>query len=401
MSLRLSNIISFETFRRDGGEWWRFAWILFLVLVLPLPVLFLIVEVVGWRTGELMSPAQAAQMQVENPLVKWQSLDDANGARFKLIRVAQERPEVLVIGSSRVCQFRRTMFQPYSFYNLSRVTWLAETYPELFRRLPEGYKPKVIIFGLDFFMFNHRYTTDPNYRRSLPQYAPASWRDHFLALRNIYTTLCNDPGALFADGHDPINGEPVIGLRPSRGMDGAGFRQDGSEAQKISDLKKYDSPDRDMLKGNILNRAPLYYGDAMGKDEMASFEEFVAEARAQGITLIGVQMPMYGPLVRYMEQGEKFGILRDFRAHIAGGYFDRLGVKVFDLLSFPPYSEDPKYFVDAWHPTEPVSAAALFVMQSDPKVKALLPAIDMEALKQHVVQEFAAPRHIYLNPNGD
>jgi len=79
-------------------------------------------------------------------------------------------------------------------------------------------------------------------------------------------------------------------------------------------------------------------------------------ARAKGITLIGVQMPMYGPLVRYLEKDKRFGILADFRAHVASGYFARLGVTVFDYLDLKPYSDDKRYFIDPWHPTEVIMA---------------------------------------------
>ena len=399
MSPRLSNIISFETFRTEAGEWKRCGKIFFLMVILPVLLLFPIVEIVAWRTGDTIPPEVAARMQTEDPHPRWAGSREAFSARFKLIRVGRERPDVLIMGASRMCQFRGEMFRPYSFYNLSRVSWPLDTYPGLFRHLPEGYTPKIILFGLDFFLFNPTYASEPDFKRGVPRYATPTWRDHLLILRDTFVALCENPAAIFADGHDPHNGEPVIGLHPS--TDGSGFRQDGSEPQLDSDLEKYRAPHYDLLKGNILNRMPLYFGDAMGTGEMAQFEEFAALARAKGITLVAVQMPMYGPLVRHLEKDGRFGILADFRAHIANGYFARLGVPVFDYLNFQPYSDDKRYFIDACHPTETVSAAVVVALLSDPRMKALLPAIDREALRRKLAENFNADQQVYLYPGGN
>lgn len=396
MASRLFNIISFETFRTEATEWKRFGKVFFLVVLLPLPLLLLIVEIVAWRSGEMIPPEVAARMQTETPRLRWLGSRETLSARFKLIRLDQERPDVLIMGASRMCQFRSQMFRPYSFYNLSRVSWPLDTYPPLFRRFPDGYAPKVIIFGLDFFMFNHRYTTDPIFESNAPIYALSPLDNHLITLSDTFISFCEDPACVLADGHDPVSGAPVIGLGPS--IEGTGFRLDGSETQAIDDLKLHDRPNRDFLKGNLLNEQPLYYGDAMGKEEMARFEEFAALARARGIKLIGVQMPMYGPVARYLENDPNFGILKDFRAHIASGYFDRLGVTVFDYLDFPPYSEDERYFMDPWHPTEPVSAAVLCVMHNDPRVSALLPNLDTEPLRQKLLEEVNGNQHVYLYP---
>jgi len=396
MASRLFNIISFETFRSEATEWKRFGKWLFLVVLLPLLLLFLLVEIVAWRSGEMIPPEAAARMQTETPGLRWLGSRESLSARFKLIRVDQERPDVLIMGASRMCQFRREMFRPYSFYNLARVSWPLNTFPTLFRHLPEGYTPKVIIFGLDFFMFNPRYTTDPELSPNPPIYSASPLVNHLITLNDTFITLYGNPAGILADGRDPLTGGPVIGLGPS--INSTGFRLDGSETQSNSDLIKYNRHDRAFLRGNMLNVQPLYYGDAMGKEEMAQFEEFAALARARGIKLIAVQMPMYGPVVRYLENDPHFGILKDFRAHIASGYFDRLGVTVFDYLSLPVYGDDDHYFMDIWHPTEPISGAVLYLMHNDPRFRAVLPDLDAEPLRQKLLEEVSGNQHVYLYP---
>src|SRR6266704_1414746 len=103
---RLSNIISFETFRAEGGEWRRFGKGFFLIVILPVLLLFSLVEFVAWRAGATIPLEVAARMQTENPHPRWAGSREAFSARFKLIRVARERPDVLIMGASRVCQFR-------------------------------------------------------------------------------------------------------------------------------------------------------------------------------------------------------------------------------------------------------------------------------------------------------
>jgi hypothetical protein len=366
----------------EAPEWRKFAAILFKAVVLPLFLMFLWCEFTCWKLGETMPDETAARLQAANPHLIWFAHRDLDAVRFKLIRVDQVRPDILVMGTSRACQFRSAMFHPYSFYNFSRVSWTFRDLTAELRHLPPGYLPKIIIFSLDYTLFASANQTPP------PQFEASPWRDHLNSLHDVFVDLCSSPLLAFRHA-DP----PTIGLAAR--ISGHGFRQDGTETL-LNHEREVAGRNPDLLKTVVWNQGNFLYADAMGSEKMERFEEFADLARSKGITLIGVQMPMFGPVVRAIEKDPKFGILQDFRAHAASGYFDRLGVIFFDYLDFPPYSDDYRYFTDSVHPTEAVYAAALLKMDEDPRVKALLPSLDVNALKSKLEEDKQASQHVSL-----
>jgi hypothetical protein len=388
MSQNLSNIINFETFREEGTEWKRFGKTLFFLLGAPLLLLVAVLEIAGWRLGETVPFPRAAQMQAESPDLIWNAGRQENYAYFKLARVARERPDVLVIGDSRSGQFRSVMFRPYSCYNLSRVSWPIETLTDLLRHLPAGYAPKVIVLNLDFMMFNPSYTGFST--NATPVFGPPN---HFHALWDIFRELWANPALICASSQGHFPGETLMGL--SAHVSEGGFRKDGSEMWAVWRIKDFGR-DPEAMKALEPKFVLFSHGDAMGTREKAKFEEFISLAHSMGSTVIGIQMPIYGPVVRTIEQDPKCGILNDFRAHVAGGYFDRLGVIFFDALTFPPYSEDYRYFITSVHPTEAVSSAILLKLASDPRVKAVLPKLDTAALQQKLDEDTRADQHVFL-----
>jgi hypothetical protein len=392
MFRNLSSIISFKTFRAEGKEWRRFGKIFFLIAGGSLLVLAATLEFITWRVGQTMPYDEAAREQMNNPVLLWND-GDSYQAGFKVVRMGQERPDVVVMGQSRMSQFRSGMFHPYSFYNFSRISWSFGVYSELWRRLPADYRPKVVLFSLDFFNLNPRYLSD--YADALPQPPRFRWMEHLAAWRDVYNLLYIHPDLIWAGRHDS-EGQPSIGLNAS--YLGDGVRQDGSETVSLPMLKTAGR-NPDLFQTIQLNHLPIYYGDAVSSEEMTKFEKFVSLVHARGATLIGVQMPIYGPVMRVIERDPNYGILKDFRDRMANGYFDRQGVIVFDYSKLSPYSDDYRYFIDAFHPTEVACAAAVLKMSSDPRVKAVLPNLDTVSLQRKLDEDRKADRHVNLYRN--
>jgi hypothetical protein len=135
----------------------------------------------------------------------------------------------------------------------------------------------------------------------------------------------------------------------------------------------------------------------MSPAEMADLKEFVDLAREKGIPIVAVQMPMYGPALRALEKNPNYGLLQDFRDHVANGYIDRLGLLFFNYLSMPPYSEDYHYFDDGVHPTWTLTALVVNAMASDPRFHSLLPRLDLEALARQAKMDPDADRRAAIN----
>jgi hypothetical protein len=391
MSHTLSSIISFESFRQYKAEWLKFAKRLGLVFGLTGLVLISILEFICWRTAESMEYHDAAAAQERDPRLIWNARDSEE-ARFKLQRLAQVSPDVVVMGHSRISQFRSAMFRPYSFYNIGRLSWRLDMYCDMLRRIVKVAKPRVIVFSLDFTAFNSVYTQ--NYAGVNQDFGDNRLWDHFDALYDIYMMLYVHPQLIMAGRREVLENLPTIGVRAA--FFSYGFRSDGSETESQVAVRSFGY-NSNLAVSMPWNSDPFFFGESMGADELSQFEEFTAIARANGIQLIGVQMPIYGPAVRAIENSPRFGILKDFRAHLASGYFERQGVIVFDYMRFPPYSDDYQYFADCVHSGEVVSAAVLDKMwRSDSRVRALLPNLDIAGLDRKIEEDRRAPRHYEL-----
>ncbi len=81
--------------------------------------------------------------------------DNYNYLKYKYIQ-DQKKIEVLVLGSSRVLQFRSEMFIK-SFFNAGFTVKSVSDFEEVLRQLPKDKLPKYLIIGLDQWMFNKSY----------------------------------------------------------------------------------------------------------------------------------------------------------------------------------------------------------------------------------------------------
>lgn len=80
-------------------------------------------------------------------------------ADFKLRATLRRRPDVLVIGTSRVWQWRQSMFvscanRPGCFYNAGGAMPTVATGLEFFRSVAAENAPRVLLVGLDFWYLN-------------------------------------------------------------------------------------------------------------------------------------------------------------------------------------------------------------------------------------------------------
>jgi hypothetical protein len=387
------SIINFEGLSSDLPELKKCGRVLLFSLVIPSCFLILLAEWISWQAGDWLSMAQAATLQTTHPDLIWYRERSTNFARFKLARVAIDRPDILIFGTSRTQFFRSAMFRPYNAYNLSSTCYLIPSFTDLLRHLPQGYNPKVIIMDCDFRIFSPMYTAGIKRDDRSQNFAP-SWIDKLDDLRDIIVQLPKHPSLLLMGFYHPY-GYPTLGVGAY--LERFGFRRDGSS--KWHDLQERADPAKLM----VLPDAIMNYGDRMGSDEMKQFEEFVSEVHSRGIALVCVQLPFYAGEVHDMEYEHKaaFAELQDFTRHVENGYFDRLNVLFFNFLNLAGYSDKADYFLDAVHPKEGITLAVLYAMAADPRFLAMVPKLDVTAMKQKLARDQQAPNHNDLYPNDN
>ena len=127
----------------------------FTVFIAPLVVLTLIGEWLMWRGQENWPVSQVidAQEASSAPLLYSRTLLSQQFGPYKLQTVRARKPSVLVIGSSRVMQFRPAMFDTVdaSFYNAGGMIQCAEDLRKLASQLRNGdiaTPDSIIVIGL-------------------------------------------------------------------------------------------------------------------------------------------------------------------------------------------------------------------------------------------------------------
>lgn len=369
-------------------EWIRFWKIALVATIIPFLCLLAVAEWVGWRLGETYTPQAMARAQAQTPGLVWMGVRVQAHARNKLAILADIRPDVVIMGQSRLGQTRAGIFAPYSFYNLSRVSWPFNTYAGILRHFPAGYRPKLIIFDADFFMFGSQY--DAAYNGMGPVY-DASLSENLIEADNVATEILEHPALLWKKRD--YDGHPTRGIYPIK--NGDGFRTDGSERPlQVSLSPSFRRPEA--MIGDW--KRYITGGAKMEQPEMDALKQFVDLGHKMGIQMVAVQMPFYGPTFRQLDASPNYGILNDFRAHVAQGYFDQLGIPFFDFETFPPYSEDYHYFYDGVHPGEPLTAMAIEKILSDPRVHAILPQWRPAAIDRQLEQDRTASDHLLFPP---
>jgi hypothetical protein len=395
MSRTLSSIINFRSFWTEGAEWRHFAKVLLLVISTPVILSCLLAKFAAWKMGDTIPFEEVALAQAKNPKLLYMPTRDVNVARYKLARVAQERPDILLMGESRGMSFRAAMFAPYSCYNLSVPASTMDAQLALLNRLPEGYKPKAVFLNLDFFVLDSSYA-GIHAKYATPNLEARPWTDYFEALHDSYLNLLTHPESISPRSHDPLYGLPSIGSRPA--YSSYGMRSDGSFTLYANQLEEAGTtpPNFDVFVKNP--NMPLYPADHLDAFEVSKFEKFVRLTQDKGIALVCFQPPVFGPILREVRQTSRYRLLEDFEARAKQGYFDRLGVTFFDFIQFPPWSENSAYFMDPFHPLEVLDAEMVLKMSEDSRVKAILPNFDTAALQRQLDGNAQADRHLFLYP---
>src|SRR4051794_39421662 len=84
--------------------------------------------------GATSTLSQLAERQAQTPDLIFLPFDLRYNGEFKLDRVADIRPDVLCISTSRAGTLQAASFKPYRFYNMSYTAWTTEQLADAFER---------------------------------------------------------------------------------------------------------------------------------------------------------------------------------------------------------------------------------------------------------------------------
>jgi hypothetical protein len=367
----------------------RFAQHFLAVVCIPGLLAVALVIVVGWRSGATFSPVEIARMQAVDPMLLW-SGDGRYYLMYKTALAEQRHSDIVMLGHSRGGQMRSMMFKPYAFTNGSITAWTIDQLRFALDNVTRRHRLKVAMFNLDYFMLNAAYRD--NWAEK--SHAALSWtdRDYFDGLINLswvvkakpLTMLQRLPIALFSQVREAANGLSLIG--PQAIASDGGFRSDGSAL--YDPVRRNDAPAATHELGRLIPTVPIGTGKHLDMGEAAKLRDLANLAKERGVVLVGIQLPYFKMATDLLDsgrdsggyRGEDTGIWREFSSPETKAMFEDMGILFYDL-SRHPTAADPRGFIDIAHPSEAVTLAALIDMFKDPKMRAVLPDVDISRLE--------------------
>ncbi len=129
-----------------------------LVVFTVLSAAILFPTVLIWHSGEGWKKSQIASSQMKNDSIVSFGLVNEEVTYKKAVYKIQN-PEIVMIGSSRILQYRQNMFNR-PFYNIGRGLILYDLKGEVDFLLSNP-NLKTVIWGLDYWNFGHRFCEEP------------------------------------------------------------------------------------------------------------------------------------------------------------------------------------------------------------------------------------------------
>ena len=367
----------------------RFRFVAKLALfTLPFAIPFLMLTGALAYIGESMPPFLVLRMQ-DNPNPVLYRVGYGNrDQRYKRMAVDYFQPDVLVVGSSRVLQFRSQFLNrdPDRFYNSAAPAWRL---PEITAHLDAiHHRPRIILLGIDDPWFNAAYLGDP-----IVQPPTSDFARPFIVNRTFIQEWIAgeefDFPRLLRREEPGGSGGVALGMRAIK--DGHGFRNDGSE--QYGDFLVAQHLWQPNLRGLHMrfyeNGEEMYVaGSDVDSEAIAAFRDILEYAKTNSILLIGFSPPYMPSLWQELATSDRHTYiqaltpeLRSLFAEYDFPYFD-----FHDVSSLGATDED---FFDGWHHSERVAGQIYSeIAQQIPELQAYTDIDQLNAILDSATDTF-------------
>jgi hypothetical protein len=289
-------------------------------------------------------------------IVKTQQLDELYGIAFsdrnveyKLHNLLKRDPELVIIGTSRVMQFRSGMFDEYVTYNAGGIVRnISHFRPLLYKLISDGNPPKLVIVGLDQYFFNESWhqinPADVSYLNQLHYKPNLVFPDR----RKLFEAFVSDPGVFLSGSIFKSDNLGLLGRVYNQG-----FRVDGSYYYgRYYDLGMNNDTDFIDTIYRIENGVSRFqYADNYNPRAVKELEAFLLLANQHEIFVIGF-MPPYAPTINeLMSLTGNYEYINKVTLEI-NSLFEQYGFKYFDFTTMGNTKDND--FVDGFHGDEMV-----------------------------------------------
>lgn len=380
-----------------------------LALFLSLPAIFLAPTVAFFVvSGEIYSLPNVEKLSRGSRTTLFSTAYSNFHPQLQTNEVVVRKPQVLVLGSSRVGVFRDAFFKnPEVFYNATgAVVTMADFNTFLKAIMP--HKPHIVIAGMDQYYFNPKKAKNNAVRRENTLLSNPLGSYGILLVDSIFRN-----GGWWKVYHDYGKGKftlakalhnsesaTVIGLR-ARAV-GSGSINDGSDyyGELIHSTTSQQAVLRsiDKLAGSISQSNGDEYGSDISADALTELRGFLAYSKANGIFVIGFLPPVshavYERLGNYSDASYSYSF-HNLDTVLASVY-EEYGFDFYDFSDITSFGSSDNEMVEARHGSEKMYLR-LFIIMAE-KSRPLSALVDTAFLRKGL--ESAASAYVVFPPSG-
>jgi hypothetical protein len=344
------------------------------------------------HSGEAMPLAMIHAIQEEHPGVAYQPNGRDTIFAYKLMGVQRRRPEVIMIGSSRVLNFRSGLLtrMQTQFYNAGMSGMQLGEVAAFVNQLTPDTAPRILIVGIDRYWLNAAYN-DSLEPSTLPtgQLPPELW---LRLARGVIQELLSGRFSIseLLAARNPSTGERALGLRAIKS--GFGYTADGSRLR----IHEARSPEEmaQMLQENGQTAKVIQPGDSISDAALATLEGMLDHADSLGITVVGVSLPLMPDVYNHLESSDRHGYLRQLSEALPALFAEHEQTYI-DLSNPAPFDVTSDDMPDGTHPSDRLSARIF--QEIVRAVPALLDYTDPEVLAA-LIADAAGPYEVFELP---
>jgi hypothetical protein len=329
---------------------------------IPIAVFFLIPLYVLFISKERLFSIDKLLCSNDKYLIGYAYSEDNYGyLKWKYVNLNSKK-EIWALGSSRVLQFRKGMFDE-SFYNLGySISKINEFIPFL-KSVPTSKYPKYLIIGLDQWMFNSKWDDlkskrEINYWENCFKFYP-----EMNTYKSVYMDLINRK----YDFNSLYNGDQYcIGLNAL--VNDVGFREDGSMlyGNQIRKLIKKDTSANDYNYTNTITRIKngnkrFEYGSTINDNAIFEVNEVLKYCKKWNINVIAILPPFAPSIFKIMKKSGNYNYVQNLFANLKP-YFDKYDYELYDFTNSYTFNSNDNEFIDGFHGGEIVYQKILINM---------------------------------------
>ncbi len=334
----------------------------FIIFLSPLALLFALPLLVFTYGREFTPISDVINAQKNNqPLLFGLAYNNVK-ERYQTLSTLARDPEIIVLGTSRVMEFRSTFFKPrVNFYNAGGAINFAQDYPKFIKEISDDQNLKVILMGIDPHLLNpNRDEYWKTWKEGnispwarLHDFFIARWKsiylDYFMGKFSFYNLI--QQHKLYSD----------IGVGAL--INKTGFRNDGSyryladnELESPEHQKKLQEQIGNVIDSITFDPNSFEYNTTVSTEGLQAIEEFLKLCHEKNIYVIGFLTPYANAIYKeILSLNNQYTATMNEIPNRLKPLFKKYNYSFYDLTDITLVGSSDQELVDEVHPSEKTS----------------------------------------------